>query len=239
MIQRLVTAGCSFTMDWRQRTWADYLSTALNLQLVNVGARGAGMSFVSRRAMMALEEFNSNDTMVAVMLPSSDRFDYYVDSRHVLASDFVSDSCWQNGGPALVGLDGTIGTHHGYSLTGGQARGHKKHWYKYYYNTTAAWIDYWFDIVNLQNYLRLRRFKYHFIMAYDLYQTVEQNTNLGSIEYDDMLKLVDFSRFVWYQHQRGFLSFVHDHKFEYLDRHPGTLAHENFVEQVLLPAMQS
>lgn len=238
MIKQLVTAGCSFTMDWRQQTWADYLSAALNLELINVGARGAGMTFVSRRAMMALEQHSSNDTVVAVMLPSSDRFDYYVDSRHVLAPDFVSVSSWQNGNPALVGLDGHTSIHHGYCLTGGEARGHKKHWYKYYYNTTAAWIDYWFDIVNLQNYLRLRRFKYYFIMAYDLYQTVEQSTNLGSIEYDDMLKLVDFSRFVWYQHQRGFLSFVQDHKFECVDHHPVSLAHKNFVDQILLPAIQ-
>jgi hypothetical protein len=239
MIKTLVAAGCSLTKDFRQLTWPDYLAQHLNSALVNVAARGAGMTFVSRRLMMCLESYTSKDVLVAVMLPSSDRFDCYVDHNHELRQDFVAAASWQNGSnPSLVNLDGSLSTNHGYCLTGGQHRDVKKAWYKYYHNATAAWIDYWFAVINLQNYLRVRRFQYVFVTAYDLYQTVEQSSNMGYIEYDDMLNLVDFSRFAFYQHQRGFLSFARDHNHEFVEHYPVTQAHEHFVESVLLPRVR-
>jgi hypothetical protein len=61
---------------------------------------------------------------------------------------------------------------------------------------------------------------------------------MGYIEYDDMLNLVDFSRFAFYQHQRGFLSFTRDHNHEFVEHYPVTQAHEHFVESVLLPRVR-
>jgi hypothetical protein len=240
MIKTVIAAGCSLTKDFKQQTWPDYLSQALDAELVNVAARGAGMRFVSRRTMMALEQYSSDSVLVAIMLPSSDRFDCYVDSDHVMRDEFVNIASWQDGAvPGLVGLDGSVTTRNGYCLTGGQHRKLKKAYYKYYHNTTAAWIDYWFDVINLQNYLRLRRFKYVFTMAYDLYHTVEQPVNLGAIEYDDMLNLVDFSRFVFYQHQRGFLSFARDQGHEFMQHYPVHQAHEEFVQTIIMPKLKN
>lgn len=236
MIKTLIAAGCSLTKDFQQPTWPDYLAQHLDSSLVNVGARGAGMSFVSRRLMMYLESHTSRDVLVVVMLPSSDRFDCYVDSDHALRQNFVAASSWQDGNaPSLINLDGSLSTSHGYCLTGGQHRGVKKAWYKYYHNATSAWIDYWFDVINLQNYLRVRRFQYLFVTAYDLYHSVEQSTNSGPIEYDEMLNLVDFSRFAFYQNKRGFLSFARDHNYHFVRHYPVSEAHQHYVDTVILP----
>jgi hypothetical protein len=238
MIETVIAAGCSLTKDFIQQTWPDYLAASLSADLDNVGARGAGMKFVSRRTMMALEHHHCDYSLVVVMLPSSDRFDCYVDSNHVMRDDFVNISSWQDGlEPGLINLDGTVSQRNGYCLSGGQHRSLKKSYYKHYHNATAAWIDYWFDVINLQNYLRVRRFRYVFCMAYDLHQTVEQPVNFGNIEYDAMLNLVDFSRFVFYQHQRGFLSFAKDRGYAFDRHYPVSAAHQDFVESLLLPKL--
>lgn len=240
MTKKLVTAGCSFTLDHYQQTWANYLSGKLHADLINVAARGAGLDFISKRLMIALNDIDPKDTLVGIMLPSVDRFDCYVDSAHATKKELLDISSWQNGkNPSFMTLDGEPSDTHGYSLTGGQPRGIKKYWYKYYYNTTSAYINYWFNVVNIQNFLELKKFDYFFTSAYDLDVAVEQPCNQDNqpIEYNKMKKLVNFDKFVLYQQHRGFLSFVADNKYEVIKNYPISLAHSEYVKQVILPQL--
>lgn len=238
MTKTLVSVGCSFTKDYYQKTWADYLSQELNYTLINIGARGAGLDFISKRLMISLNDMNPTDVLVGIMLPSVDRFDCYIDSAHATKSHLLSISSWQNGkNPLFVTLDGEVSEQHGYCLTGGEPRGIKKYWYKYYYNSTAAYINYWFNVINIQNFLTLKGFDYFFTSAYDLDSAVEQpvNQDRSPIEYTDMKKLVNFDKFVLYQDKYGFLSFVDQFGYSIVKHHPVEHAHRDYVQQVLLP----
>lgn len=240
MKKTLVTAGCSFTQDYYQKTWADYLAESLDYELVNIAARGAGMDFISKRTITHLSQ-SSKDSLVVIMLPSSDRFDYYTDSKHPLKHNFLNIASWQkNRRPELVNLDGSVSSSHGYSLTGGEHRGNKKYWYKYFYNKTNSLINFWFNVHSLQTFLQLNNIKYFFTTAYNLNNTVEQciNDDNDPLEYTDMLNLIDFNRFIFYKNQCGFLEFVADNKFKTINHHPETLAHKEFVNRILLNEIQ-
>jgi hypothetical protein len=237
MIKTLVAAGCSFTKDYYQKTWPDYLSNSLRYNLVNIGARGAGMDFISKRLITHLTQCDPDTTLVGIMLPSSDRFDYYVDSSHPLKNNLLNVTNWQgNGRPELINLDGTTSYTNGYSLTGGEPRGDKKYWYKYFYNKTYSLINYWFNVHSIQTYLKLQKFDYFFTTAYDIDCTVEQpiNNSDESIEYTKMFDLIDFDQFIFYKERSGFLSFVKEKNFTITDNHPDTVAHSEFVKSVLL-----
>lgn len=236
-MKTLVVSGCSFTQDYRIRTWPYYLADALNWQVVNTGARGAGIDFVSKRLMLELCHYDPAVTEVVVMLPSSDRFDLYVDQSHPAHQNLLEIASWQgNDGPELVNLDGSRSLTRGYSLTGGQPRGLKKHYYKYLYTATHSAINFWFDVIALQNYLKLNNFKYKFTSVYNLDDTVEQAVNRhGAVAFTDMLKLVDWSQFLFYQQRGGFLDFVHDNDFAIINNHAVTMAHSAWARNILLP----
>ena len=242
MKKTLITAGCSFTKDHYQKTWANFLSEKLDYDLINIGARGAGLDFISKRIIMALNDTDPADKLVAILLPSMDRFDCYVDSAHSIRQDLLDISSWQNGKKSsFVTLDGELSDRHGYCLTGGEPRGIKKYWYKYYYSSTAAYINYWFNVINIQNFLVLKGFKYFFTSAYDIDSAIEQPVNQDGqeIEYHSMKKIVDFNQFVLYQENKGFLSFVSDHQYHIIKNHPVENAHRAYVEEVIWPKLKT
>jgi hypothetical protein len=234
-LKNLTTAGCSFTLDNYQKTWADYLAQELDCKLTNLGARGAGIDFISKRIIYHCRQ-NSTDLMV-VMLPSVDRFDWYIDQHHPLKTAGISISSWQNGlGPSLMTLDGQSTNTEGYSLSGGEIRGHKQHWFKYYYSEPSALLNYWTAVYHLENFFKIKRIPYYFTTAYDRDNLVEQaynqtqnNNNLSWI-----FDCIDWSRFIFYQTDRGFLSYSKDQKFAIVNNHPVTEAHISWVSDVVL-----
>lgn len=234
-MKNLTTAGCSFTLDNYQKTWANYLAENLNYGLTNLGARGAGIDFISKRIMYHCS-CNPTD-LIVVMLPSVDRFDWYLDQYHPLKSDGIAISSWQNGkSPSLMSLDGQSTHTEGYSLSGGEIRGHKRHWFKYYYSETSALLNYWTVVYNLENFFKIKKIPYYFTTAYDRDNLVEQSCNQtqNSSSFSWIFDCIDWSRFVFYQSNRGFLSFTKDQKFDILNNHPVTDAHKSWVSNVLL-----
>lgn len=238
---KLITAGCSFTIDNYQKTWADYLAKELNYELINVAARGAGIGFISKRLIIALQNINPTDALVGIMLPSSDRFDYYVDKKHNLKNNLLDISSWQDGkAPSFVNLDGELSRNSGYSLTGGQPRGDKKYWYKYFYNKTESYINYWFAVLQIQNYLKLHNFKYFFLSAYNINNTIEQpvNQECNEVEYPDVINLIDFQNFIFYADKLGFLDYVDSNNFNIVKNYPVAEAHKKFVLDIVIPSLR-
>jgi hypothetical protein len=241
-MKNLITIGCSLTKDNYQKTWAIFLAEQINYTLINLGTRGAGMDFLSKRAIIELEKHSPDQSLVVIMLPSSDRFDFYVDSDHPLQRDFLKTSSWQDGKhPSLVELDGSFNQTQGYCLTGGQARGQKKYFYKYYHNNTLSTVNHWFNFISLQNYLKLKQFSYIFTSAYDLHSTVEQpyNKNTDYKQTVDLFQLIDWSHYAGYDKDKGFLTFCKDYKFNLINHYPDSQAHKQFVEQIILPVLKT
>ena len=237
-MKNLTTAGCSFTLDNYQKTWANYLSEELDHKLTNLGARGAGIDFIAKRVMYHCS--HSNTDLIVVMLPSVDRFDWYLDQHHPLRAEGMSIASWQNGtGPSLVTLDGQLSNIEGYSLSGGEIRGHKRHWFKYYYSESSALLNYWTTVYNLENFFKVKKIPYYFTTAYDKNNLVEQSynqtQNTGNFSW--IFDCINWNRFIFYQTDRGFLSFTQDRNFSVLHNHPVTAAHKSWVDDILLPSM--
>jgi hypothetical protein len=95
MNKRLLTAGCSFTKDNYQKTWADYLADKIEYDLTNIAARGAGIDFVTTRILH--ECLRQPYDLIVIMLSSVDRMDLYVDSQHPLKNEFLDITSWQDG----------------------------------------------------------------------------------------------------------------------------------------------
>ena len=234
-MKNLITAGCSFTLDNYQKTWADYLAEDLRYKLTNLGARGAGIDFVAKRIMYHCSS-NAAD-LIVVMLPSVDRFDWYLDQHHPLKDNGISIASWQNGQyPSLMTLDGQPSNVEGYSLSGGEIRGHKRHWFKYYYSETSALLNYWTTVYNLENFFKIKNIPYYFTTAYDRDHLVEQSYNQtqNSGNFGWIFDCIDWNRFVFYQTTGGFLSFAKDQKFSIVNNHPVTDAHRHWVSDILL-----
>ncbi len=231
MMDRLIALGCSFTLDNYQKTWADYLAEHLNLRLDNLGARGAGMDFVTNRLLSY--RLISSDTVI-IMLPSADRFDWYIDQGNPLQQNAINIASWQNGEHSdFVQLDGSLSNRSGFVLSGGEHRGEKRTWYKYFYSEYKASLDFWNSVYFLELYLKNKNIKYRFTSAYDKHQQIEQSLNRGtdqSITSIPAIRNIDFTKFIYYKQDKGFLSFTSEHKFKVSNNHPVTQAHKKFAE---------
>lgn len=221
------------------KTWPDYLAAKLNYKCVNLGARGSGLDFLSKRLLSYTFQ---KDDLVAIMLPSADRFDWYVDHDHPLRNNALEISSWQNGTNAeLVNIDGSCSTHSGYSLSGGWHRGYKEYWFKYFYTETKAELDYWSTVLFLQRYLESENMNYFFTSVYNKDDLIEQDYNKSSNVHSSINTIkekIDFDKFIYYNSNKGFLHFVDDHGFVRIAAkdlrqnkllYPVTEAHESFA----------
>jgi hypothetical protein len=240
MHKKLLTAGCSFTKDNYQKTWAIYLAEELGYELTNIAARGAGIDFITNRILYECSEQKYD--FVMIMIPSVDRMDLYTDKEHPMKQHYLDISSWQNGkNPDFVTLDGKLSKEFGYALCGGNIRGLKKYWFKYYYNETSALLNYWSKIFLLENFFKHHGIRYKFHMAYDKNSIVEQAVNKGSNDrcYDYLWHIIDWSNFIFYKEDKGFLSFARDNDFDLIKDHPVTSAHKAWVEEILLPNLNN
>jgi hypothetical protein len=239
-MNNLITFGCSLTIDFYQKTWPHYLAKKLSYNLINLAQRGAGLDYIVKRLVQ--EKINPENSLVAIMLPSADRFDWFIDLESPLQKEAVSIASWQDGKePYLILPSGEKSLKNGYCLSGGQHRGIKKTWFKYFYSEAKAELDLWNHVLFLQLYLSSCKIKYFFTSAYDLDQLIEQKINKGksqNLSFSFISKL-DKTKFIMYKESTGFLNFC-KHKqlnFDTADQYPDTTAHLQFVEDVLMPRL--
>ena len=168
------------------------------------------------------------------MLPSADRFDWYIDQGNPLQQNAINIASWQNGEHSdFVQLDGSLSNRSGFVLSGGEHRGEKRTWYKYFYSEYKASLDFWNSVYFLELYLKNKNIKYRFTSAYDKHQQIEQSLNRGtdqSITSIPAIRNIDFTKFIYYKQDKGFLSFTSEHKFKVSNNHPVTQAHKKFAE---------
>ena len=227
-MSRLLAFGCSFTKDNYQKTWPDYLSDLLDLPLINLGARGAGLDYVSKRIIAT--DILDND-LVVIMLPSADRFDWYIDNSSPLQSHALSIASWQDGKQGnLLDLAGKISYESGFVLSGGEHRGHKKYWYKYFYSETKADMDYWHFVYLIQLHLMSKKCTYWITSAYDKFRHIEQDYNKNTVQKNSVPDFINFDKFIYWESDKGFLSFAKNKNYQVKDHHPVTEAHCEFAK---------
>lgn len=236
-MKRLIALGCSLTKDNFQKTWANYLSEYLKLECVNIGARGAGIDFLSTR--LVAFDLKSSD-LVGIMLPSADRFDWYIDKGNSLQRNALNIASWQNGKNSnLVGINGELSNTTGFVLSGGEHRGEKALWFKYFYSEYKARLDFWKSVHYMQLYLESHGIHYFFTSVYDKDKQIEQDVNKGLTTPNfDIIDKINFNKFVYYKNELGFLSFCNDNNYKRVNDYPITEAHEHYVKQYLIPGVK-
>lgn len=231
-MKNLVAFGCSFTKDNYQRTWVDFLAEKLNLNSINHGARGAGIDFITKRIVSC--DFNKKNDFVVVMFPSADRFDIFVEKNDILYKKFLKIASWLDGkSPKLVDLSGKFTTtESGFCLSGGWHRGIKKSWYSTYYSNSYAVLNYWTNVLLLQNYFENNNINYLFTSAYDRDCLIEQDVNKNNLEIENInliVNKINFEKFFYVKNNIGFINFCKNHKISIIDdHHPDEKGHYLF-----------
>ena len=88
-------------------------------------------------------------------------------------------------------------------------------------------------------FFKVKNIPYYFTTAYDKNNLVEQSynqtQNTGNFSW--IFECIDWNKFIFYQTNKGFLSFTKDQKFKVLHNHPETGAHKSWVNNILSPIM--
>lgn len=239
MAHKVLVSGCSFTKDLYQETWVNYLTKACNdVEITNVAARGAGIDFITYRLLHQC--FHNKPDLVVVLFPSIDRFDWYLDPTNPCRSKAVSIASWQNGKlPTLINPDGTLSVNNGFCLSGGEHRGDKSYWYKYYYSEDAARLNYLSKIIFLQNYFENQKIQYCFSLVYSLDDQVEQSCNKTQ-KYQDLdwlYQQINWKNFALYNGIHGFKNYCEQKNFPIIKNYPVSAAHQCWTNEVLLPVL--
>ena len=231
----LITFGCSLTLDNYKKTWANILAEKLHCKLLNLAQRGSGIDFITKRLL--LYPFKKKDK-VGIMLPSADRFDWYVDKNSHVQNEAVSIAAWQNGkSRSLINLNGEMSNSYGFCLSGGWHRGIKKYYYKYYYSELKSRLDFWQNVYTIQLHLKKIKVPYFFTSAYRIDNNIEQELNRSFTKdktVEKIIKCIDMKNFIWYKDKKGFLDFCHDKNYKFEGHYPVEEAHNTFVNEILL-----
>ena len=145
-------------------------------------------------------------------------------------ADLLKVATWQDGKKStFVSLDGRYSDKYGFMLTGGEHRGYKKNWYKWYYSEYKADLDYWHYIYLLQLHFKERQINFRFTSAYDKHRHIEQSENLGYAS--PIPTVIDFDNFIYWEKDKGFITFCEENNFPLYNKgHPVTQAHYEFAK---------
>ena len=231
----LFAFGCSFTKDNYQQTWADLLAQDLDCNLHNFAERGAGADFLVRRLLTS--KISSQDT-VAIMWPSADRFDLWVDATvpHLVAD--LGHSSWPDGKqPKFVDFYGRYHLSHGFAINGSVPRGHKHKFYKFFYTAQQAVTDWWINIVTAQLFLERQGIRYVMMSAFPLTNPIHYHHS-DFVLVPEIFNQINLNRFVDHSRTQGFYHFCVRRQLDFLDsHHPSTAAHEVYLNEIIKPKL--
>jgi len=139
---RILTAGCSHTIDFMQKPWPSYLPGTVNL-----GVRGAGPDFVSKRVCKALTE--SRFDYCIILWPYVTRVDLFIDDPEI-RDKAMEIAPWQESAKrTFVDIDGKEVDKNGY-LCSGHIRGYLSEYYRNFYSDKQNKINFWFYVLSVQ-----------------------------------------------------------------------------------------
>jgi len=230
MIKKLFTFGCSFTKDYYQDTWANYVSKEFGLELDNRAERGAGANFISKR-ILASTDITPNDSIVMIMWPCADRFDLWADQTvpHLIHDQVYAS--WSDGQkPRLIDHNGVKRHDQGFILNGSVPRGYKHKYYKFFYSPHQAVHDWYTCIIQTQLFLRFKNIPTVMMTAFPLNNPLQYH--VGPFDIDPgIYNNIDLDQFVGPYHNSGFYPWCIENNLEFLDtHHPGSVAHYKWLE---------
>ena len=231
----VVVFGCSLTKDNYMDTWADNVSAALGLPLINNAERGAGYEFVSDRVLNVLDDIK--DSLCVIMWPSADRWDLWVNDATPQLQRDIEYASWLNGGnPDFCDLNGDYSKDHGYYMSGAVPRGLKHIYYKYFYTKEYHVNNALKTIVMVQNLLLNNGVDFVMCNTHPLTSLVQYHDDDVVIIDNTFSDHINLSYFVPNATEQGFIAFCKEHNVELYNTHyPMSDAHLLYTNTILLP----
>lgn len=247
MIKNLVVNGCSFTNEDFGNTWATFLSQSHCLEsYYNKGAPGAGNYYICNSTINFLEEkkFNPDETMIMIMWSGTGRKDLNITAEwwHHLKNDRYHS------------LRNHNDKHH-YVFSGGVCNSWRQNkitkeifeWHYKLSNPTILCLDSLMNFINLENYLKVHKYQYKFTSYFNYWSPTDEINQLSgdySIGYFckdlSIYQNYDFSNWVFVNDQFDSLGeFANNMNALDKSTHPLPLAHEKFVEKIILPSVKN
>jgi hypothetical protein len=245
-IRNLVICGCSYTDDKNYRTWASILSRQYpNINYHNIAASGAGNDYICNRTINFLEQqsFDPAETLIMVMWSGTGRKDlkvsgewwYHIQDQYPWARRDNHENYYVFSG----GLTNSWTTNNT-----------TKKIFNWLYRVADPLLlcqDSLMNFLNLENYLKVKGYKYRFT-SFANYWDTESESNFLSGDYnigffcqnDPLYQKFNFSNLFFIDHQKNCLAeFSRD--ISELDKtgHPTKLSHQQFVDQIVLPEVSN
>jgi hypothetical protein len=247
MIKNLVINGCSFTSDQQSTTtWAKILSKKFpKINYHNIAAVAAGNDYILQSTINFLEgqQFDPQETLVLIMWSGTGRKDLNISGE------------WWYHLTQHYRFGKNQDDHQYYLFSGGlnnswTTNKNTKHIFDWLYKLSDPHTlcqSSMLNFVNLENYLKVQGYRYKFT-SYVNYWDPESESNFNAGDYSighfckdyPLYQKYDFSNWFFVNDKKDCLAeFAKDsHQLDNTG-HPTDLGHNQFVEQVVMPVIET
>lgn len=231
----LITSGCSFSecISTHIDTWPRHLAKKLNCEHISLGLSSQGNGLISRKLIYQvhtqLKTHPASNLLVGIMWSQPHRWEYYQDIRQEFDSNIDG---WQYNPTSVVD-----NSHGGWVIT-------NYHWqhklsdayYKLYYNHVYAQLQTLEHVLRVQWYLKQQGVRY---FMSTITSNVFVDESMEHIECQHLKEMIDWTKFLpcdgeyeWCR-DKTIYSFIKN------DNHPTTKMHEEFVNRMIVPWLES
>lgn len=231
----LITSGCSFSecISPHIKTWPKHLAEKLNCSHIPIGLGSQGNGLISRKLLhelhKSLKTHKSDDLLVGIMWSHPNRWEYYQDVRQEFESNIDG---WQYNPTDVVDQSqgGWVITNH-----------HWKHklsntYYKLYYNHVYAQVQTLEHILRIQWYLQQHNIRY---FMSTITANVFDYESMQDAECQHLKEMIDWSRFLPCDGEYEWCRDNTIYSFKPGDNHPTGKMHEEFVNRMIIPWLNS
>jgi|TARA_B110000211_G_scaffold195480_1_gene224107 hypothetical protein len=238
----IIISGASCTNDSPWQTWADLVDTRYGIKSKNIGRKGLGNEAIITGALA--EALNTDNPIIAIMLTSVDKWDWYTQDKGVLSS--LKDE--KHKGYRIRDEDDGA-----YWCTGSHFPLWKQHYHKHYYSLRNMTLNTIKHIDLLVKTCKSKGWEFfigadHGIFAYTesqythsenikmTYDIIKQNNesvlidNVLRVFYNEIKDHVDLKGMIKMGDNSG-LPVVHGR----YKLHPGTAVHHEYCKQKVFP----
>lgn len=240
MIKNLLISGCSFTEKplWGD-AWGEIAAKELGLKCLNVAKGAAGNDYIFNSIVDATCNFSPDDTMVVVMWSGIGRKDIRVSSEYwnildykfKTKTNFDEDKYYVfSGGMSNCWMDNS----------------ESDRLFRNLYKSSDPFTlckDSLVNFLNLENFLKVKGFKYKFTSFMNCWNPTTQTTPIGDYSIghfckdNQLYKSFDFSDWLFVNENKdGFYEYTKNKNLISADGiHPNAIAHKQFSCEIIIP----
>ena len=245
--KKLLVSGCSFTAQSKNAnypfSWANVLAARTGMDVINLAVPGAGNSHISNSIILYLErnKLNLDETLILIMWTGPSRFDWITDKDKSNGNSYSFSYYYDDYNELTVAGNWLRSAY--------SPKSHKTHLtetmvqYSKYQSESSLALQSWLAITNLNNYLKLHKYKFYQTTFLDLKENPVYKDALPIHFYKELDKLnltLDKTSWLKLQNKEYYGEWAKANKCLMSDHfHPNCPeASEKWVDTVLIPQLE-